>query len=83
MIDWIILVVALATVLAGYGIFKVHPLLSTISGIVAGLIIVAVMISAVFGSTGFLAFFTASTAMLYVTVISTSFVVGSIVGALF
>lgn len=82
MIDWIVVLVALASLAAGYGLFKVNPLVGGIAGVVTFLLVVGIMLSAVFGSVGFFTFLTTGWAI-WATIFGTSYTVGSVLGAIF
>ena len=82
MIDWIIILVAVASLAAGYGLFKVNPLVGGIAGILTLLLVVSIMLSAVFSMGGFFAFLTTGWA-LWGTIFATSYTVGSVLGAIF
>lgn len=79
----IIGLIALVALLMGYGAFKLHPIAGTVAGVVVALLVLGIMLSAVLGVGGFLAFFTASTWALYLTAFSTSYVVGTVLSAIF
>lgn len=82
MIDWIVIVVALLAAGAGYGMFKMNPLVGGVAGIVTAVLLVGLMLSAVFGAPGFLAFFMTGWAK-WLTIFATSYTVGAIAGAVF
>ena len=82
MIDWILLLVVLASAGAGYGLFKSMPVFGMVAGVVTTLLVVGLFASAVFGAAGFLAFFTAGW-VLWLTTFALSYTVGTIVGAIF
>ena len=73
------LVLVLLGLLMGYGAFKSMPLVGFLAGMFSLAIVIGVMLSAVFGQTGFLNFFFNNQFMLRVTQFLSSFVVGSVI----
>lgn len=77
--DLLLLGAGVAAVILGWIEFKLHPIVGIVTQVVAGLIALAVFISALGYGGGFLAFWTANLFLTYITVISLGLFIGNAV----
>lgn len=73
----ILLVVGILALVLGYMEFKFHPMVGILTQVVAFLILLGVFIGAVGYGGGFLAFFTGSMILTYITVIALGLAIGN------
>ena len=78
----ILAILAIVLFIAGFGLFRVSPMIGVIAGIGVFLVLLGVMLSA-FGGVGFISTLLNNVWMQYLTIGSASYVIGTIVGMFF